>query len=123
MPVSTPEEFFGPNTVGLETCTRIRDALSASHPDVDVRVTRSQVAFRRRRGFAYLWEPGRYLRRSAVPVVLSIASSQRLESARFKEVVHPGPWMHHLEILDPDEIDDEVRAWLDAAAEQAGSTR
>jgi hypothetical protein len=29
-------------------------------------------------------------------------------------VVHPSPkvWMHHLEIRDPDQVDDEVARWL-----------
>jgi hypothetical protein len=49
-----------------------------------------------------------------VPLVLSIALPKRLSSARFKQVVHPAPanWMHHLELRDLTEIDDEVPGWL-----------
>jgi hypothetical protein len=84
--------------------------------------TRSQVAFRRRRGFAYLWLPGRYLARPAAEVVLTIALGRRDPSARWKEVVHPARahWMHHLEVAGPDDIDDEVAGWLREAAERAG---
>ena len=123
MTASSPEEFFGANRIGLDTFERVRAALAGTYPDLTVRVTKSQVSFARRRGFAYLWEPGRYLRRAAAPVVLSIALDRRLTSDRFKEVVHPGPWMHHLEVLDPDEVDDEVLGWLREAAEQAGAPR
>lgn len=85
------------------------------------RVSKSQVAFRRVRGFAYVWRPGQYLR-STVPAVLSIALPGPLESARIKQVVHPAPrvWMHHIELQGPDEVDDEVRDWLGRAYEAAG---
>ncbi|VXC23068.1 hypothetical protein ARTHRO9AX_220294 [Arthrobacter sp. 9AX] len=57
---------------------------------VEVRVTKSQVSFRRRRGFAYVWRPGAYVR-SAVPVVLSLALPCEEASPLFKEIAHPPP--------------------------------
>lgn len=74
---------------------------------------KSQVAFRRRRGFAYVWRPGQYVG-SDVPAVLSIALPHEVSSGRFKSVVHPSPtvWMHHLELHDVTEVDDQVRGWL-----------
>ncbi len=80
------------------------------------------MAFRgRRRGFAYVWWPGRYVR-SDVPAVLSIALASRLDSARFKSVVNPSPglWMHHLELHSEDELDAEVVGWLRQARSEAG---
>jgi hypothetical protein len=87
-----------------------------------MRVTKSQVAFRRRRGFAYLWLPGSWLARPAAEVVLSVALPRQDGSARFKEVVHPSPrvWMHHLELGSPEELDEEVIGWLREAFESAG---
>ena len=86
----------------------------------DVRVTKSQVAFRRRRGFAFVWRPGQYVR-SEVPAVLSIALPYEASSSRFKSVVHPSPtvWMHHLELDHAAQVDDEVRGWLAEAYEHA----
>lgn len=74
----------------------------------DVRTTKSQVALRRRRGFAYIWIPGRYLHKPAAEVVLSIALGRYDDSLRFKQVSHPAPgiWMHHLEIHHLTDIDD-----------------
>ena len=39
------------------------------------------------------------------------------KSKRFKSVVHPSPkvWMHHLEVRDPDQVDDEVARCLSDA--------
>jgi len=117
---STPEEAFSGSPRGLELFHAV-EAMLASPTPPEVRATKSQVAFREKRGFAYLWWPGRYLD-SAVPAVLSIALSERIESARFKEVVNPSPgvWMHHLELHAVDELDAEVAGWLREAREGAG---
>ncbi len=88
---------------------------------VEVRTTRSQIAFRRRRGFAFLWLPGQYLTRPDAEIVLTIALGRHVESPRFKEVAHPSPrqWIHHLEVYDPAEVDAEVAGWLAEAADRA----
>jgi hypothetical protein len=115
----TPEEFFEGDDVGLQVFRAVESAVRELG-DVEVTVSASQVALRRRKGFAYVWRPGRYVAND-VPAVLSIALDHDLGSPRFKEVAHPAPavWMHHLEVWTVDEVDDEVRAWLAAAHAQA----
>lgn len=115
----TPAEFFAGHPIGLAVFERVRSVVEALGP-VEIRISKSQVAFRRARGFAYLWLPGRYLRRPASDVVLSIALGRRDDSSRWKEVVHPSSshWIHHLEIGDAREVDDEVVGWLREAAER-----
>lgn len=99
--------------VGLATLAWVRAAV-AELGGADVTASRSQVAVRRQRGFAYLWLPGQYLRRPRVEVVLSVVLGRADDSPRWKEVVHPSPrhWVHHLEVGDAGELDDEVRGWL-----------
>jgi hypothetical protein len=106
------ERFFGDAPVGLAVHDRVVAVLDGLGP-YETRVSRSQVAFRRRRGFAYLWLPRTYLRGGA-EVVLSVALDREVPSPRWKEVAHPAAvtWMHHLEINTVEEIDDEVAAWL-----------
>lgn len=116
----TPKDFFADHPLGLAVLERIETALR----DVggfEVRATKSQVSFRRGRGFAYLWLPGQYLSHPQAEVVLSIALGRQDGSSRWKEVVHPATrhWVHHLEIEDADEIDTEVVGWLREAAEGA----
>jgi hypothetical protein len=91
-------------------------ATVAAIGEAEVQTTKSQIAFRRRKGFAFVWRPGQYID-SKVPAVLSIALPERLDSERFKEVAHPSPksWMHHLELHEPGEVDAEVRSWLESA--------
>ena len=116
----TPESFFEGHPDGLAVYRAVAERVAAVG-DAQVRVTRSQIAFRRRRGFAWVWRPGQYLS-STVPAVLSVALSRRVESGRVKQVVQPSPrvWMHHLELASPDEVDDEVAGWLREAWVEAG---
>jgi hypothetical protein len=116
---SSPEEFFAGSPTGLAICRAVQLAVEGLGGS-EMRVSRSQVAFRRRRGFAYVWRPDRYVR-SDVPAVLSLAADQPISSERFKEVVHPSPrvWMHHLELRDPAEVDGEVAEWLRLCAAAA----
>jgi hypothetical protein len=99
MTTATPEDFFEGSGPGLVLYRAIAQAIESFAADVDLTVSKSQIAFRRRRGFAYVWVPVRYVK-SAVPLVLSIAVDRTLNSERFKEVVHPSPqvWMHQLEL-------------------------
>lgn len=89
--------------------------------DVTVRTSKSQVAFRRHRGFAYLWRPGQYLRRPGAEVALS-SRCPATGVPRFKQVEHPAPsvWMHHLEIHTLQDLDEEVAGWLQEAADHVG---
>lgn len=98
----------------------VQDAI-ADLGATSMRVTKSQIAFRRRIGFAYVWRPAQYLR-SNVPAVLSIALGRHVSSGRFKSVVNPSPgvWMHHVELRGPQEVDQEVREWLREAFDRAG---
>jgi hypothetical protein len=117
---STPEEYFSRSPAGLALYRAVADAVAVLGP-ADVRVTRSQIAFRRRKAFAFVWRPGQYVR-NPVPAVLSIALPHAVTSSRFKEVAHPAPgvWMHHLELDAPAQLDEEVKGWLRAAYAEAG---
>ena len=133
---STPDEVFNGSPRGLELCLAVermlagpggghRSALSCSprRPGPRRRSQGNQEPGRlprRRRGFAYVWWPGRYVR-TDVPAVLSIAVSSRIESPRFKSVVNPRPglWMHHLELHSAEDLDAEVAGWLRQARDDA----
>lgn len=116
----SPEDFFEGCPVGWAVYQAVAAAVAALG-DHEVRVGKSQLAFRRTKGFAFLWRPDRYVH-SEVPVVLSLALSHPVDSSRFKEVAHPAAttWMHHLEVRDPAELDDEVLGWLARAHAEAG---
>lgn len=116
----SPEDLFEGFPEVVAILRRVQRAV-LTIGEASVAVSKSQVAFRRRRGFAYVWRPGQYIH-SDVPAVLSIALPHEVRSDRFKEVVHPSTnvWMHHLELHTPSQIDDEVHGWLEEAYANAG---
>lgn len=116
----TVQQFFddAPAAFGLYQAAERMAAGLGPH---EVLVSKSQISFRRRRGYAYLWRPGAYVK-SSVPLVLSLALPRNLGSPRFKQVAHPsaGTWMHHLELTDRSQLDAEVRGWMLEAYDAAG---
>jgi len=117
----TLDDFFTGHDLSRAIFNSISAAVEATGP-AEVRVSKSQVAFRRRINFAMVWMPEQYLRRKAAPLVLTFSFRHRDPSPRWKEIVEPAPgrFTHHLELYAPAEVDDEVRGWLQAAWEEAG---
>ncbi|MDR6416013.1 DUF5655 domain-containing protein [Pseudarthrobacter sulfonivorans] len=116
---STPQDLFHDSPEGLDLCLAAQDFITGM-VEATVRTTISQVAFRHRRAFAWVWNPRQHLK-TAVPAVLSIALPRQLHSARVKDVVHtaPGTWMHHLELYGVSELDDEIAGWIAEAFDAA----
>lgn len=115
----TPEKLLGSNETALAVYEWVRERLDSAGIEYEVRTSKSQVAFRGRRGFAYVWMPGQYLSDPDAEAVLSLALRHEIKSDRFKEVAHPAPtsWMHHLEVTSmPGDLDDEIAGWLQDAA-------
>jgi len=117
----TLDEYFA----GHGESRHLFDALHARIATLDLvemKVTKSQVAFRRRKAFAWAWIPGKYLRGQTAPLVLSVALHRRDSSPRWKEIVEPRPgsFTHHLELYSDPEIDEQVQAWLLEAWQGAG---
>ena len=116
----TLDEFFN----GREAARHIFDVLSAAIAvlgPAEVRVTKSQVAFRRSKAFAWAWVPGMYLRGRGAPLVLTLSFPERSASPRWKQIVEPAPgrFTHHLELWSEADVDAEVRGWLREAWEAA----
>ncbi|MBN1250228.1 MAG: hypothetical protein JXC32_21365 [Anaerolineae bacterium] len=105
-----PGDFF----VGCPTARELFESMCDiidTLGEHDIRVTKTQIAFRRHRSFAWVWMPGRHLRGEVAPLVLTVGLHRREPSPRWKEIVepYPGRFTHHLEIYAVDDIDGEVR--------------
>jgi len=116
----TLDEFFAGQPESRQIFEALSTAVGALGP-VEVRVTKSQVAFRRRKAFAWAWMPGIYLRGKHVPLVLTLSLRLRDSSPRWKEIVEPGPgrFTHHLELYSTADIDDEILSRLEEAWAEA----
>lgn len=113
-------EFFARSPVGAAVFGWTSGVVAGLGPAV-VRLSRTQVTFRHRIGFAWLWLPGTWLAHPDAQVVLSLGLRRHLASPRWKQVVepYPGRWMHHLEVRDPRELDDELAGWVASAYDDA----
>ena len=116
----TLDDFFAGHEDSRRIFESVREAVATIGPAA-MRVTKSQVAFRRRTGFAFVWMPDMYLGKGDVPLVLTVGLRRRDDSPRWKEIVEPAPgrFTHHLELHSESEIDGEVRHWLQEAWEAA----
>jgi hypothetical protein len=116
----TLDEFFAGYEGARPVFEALREAIEELGPS-EMRVTKSQVAFYRRKAFAWAWVPDRYLRGQHAPLVLTLSFRYRDSSPRWKEIIepYPGRFTHHLELSTTADIDDEVCAWLKAAWEAA----
>ncbi len=109
----TLDEFFGDQATSRQLFNALLDMVNDIGP-TEQRVTKSQIAFRLKRPFAWVWMPGRYLRGRIAPLVLTISFPKRDPSPRWKEIVEPTPgrFMHHLEVYSVADLDQQVRGWL-----------
>jgi hypothetical protein len=109
----TPDEFFSGRELPRMLFAAVRREVEAVGA-ASIRVTKSQIGFRRRRGFAWVWMPGAYLRGRTAPLVLTISLPWRDASPRWKQIVEaaPGRFTHHLELYDATDVDEDVRGWL-----------
>jgi hypothetical protein len=116
----TLEEFFGEDVLAR----RLFDAVSLAVGRLgkaSIRVTKSQIAFRRRKNVAVVWMPSKYLKPPVAPLVLALSLARKDRSRRWKQVtqVTPHRFTHHLELHQVEDVNAEVRGWLRAAWEAA----
>jgi hypothetical protein len=120
-PAPALDSFFADHPLSREIFEAVCQVVEAIGP-AEIRVGKSQVAFRRRVNFALVWIPEQVLHRPAAPLVLTLSFRQRDSSPRWKQVVEisPARFTHHLELYTPEDVDAEVNAWLCSAWEAAG---
>jgi hypothetical protein len=83
---------------------------------VEMRITKSQIAFVDEKPFAWVWIPGRYLQGKSAQLVLTFSFPEVDRSPRWKEITEVGmKFTHHLELSSNRDVDEEVRGWLERA--------
>ena len=109
----TLEDYFAGQDESRRIFETVRRAADAIGP-TELVVTKSQIAFRHRKAFAWVWMPAQYLRRKSAPLVLTFSFRSRDASPRWKQIVEPTPgrFTHHLELYSVADVDDQVCNWL-----------
>jgi predicted transport protein len=116
----TIEDFFE----GRAGSRHIYDAIAREISTIGkicIHVSKSQIAFKRRRNVATVWVPAHYLKGDVAPLVLTLSFPKQDPSDRWKEIIQisSNRFTHHLELYNPSDIDDQVKGWLRVAWEAA----
>ena len=117
--------FFGEHRDALPLYEGLEEQILAQIPDVKIKVSKTQITFANRRGFAFAsFNPVRKAKeRPEVWMTVTFGLSYRKESPRIDVATKPYPnrWTHHVLVGSPEEIDGDLMDWIrEAAAFSAG---
>ena len=116
----TPEELFAGRPAAFRFFSAVR-AFVVSLGPVEIRVTKTQISFTARTGFAWVWLPQMWIRKQPdESIVVSFALRRKITDVRVKQVAEPRPgrFMHHVVIRREADLDDEVRGWVREAYDE-----
>ena len=107
--------FFTSMPQMLPLYTALREQLDRLHPDITVKVGKTQISLRNRYVFATVSLPWRKVKGWPEEyLLLSFGLSCRKEHPRIALAVEPYPnrWTHHVVVSAPEEIDGQLMDWL-----------
>lgn len=115
-----PDElmFFNGMPDMLPVYETLRDALALRYPDMGINVSRTQITFRNRYGFAIASLPRRKVAgRPGKYLLVSFGLAYQKRSSRIETAVeaYPNRWTHHVVVTEPMQIDTELLSWLTEA--------
>ena len=131
--MNTPEHYesdllfyFDGRPVELSLYRRLFAAMASAFPDAWVKVQKSQISFYCPKLFAAASIPVR--RKKDWPrecLLVTFGLERQLPSPRIAVAVEPYPnrWTHHVVVSRPEEIDEELLAWLTQAFQFAQTKR
>ena len=119
--------FFNDHMDALPLYERLEGLILEQIPDVKIKVSKTQISFSNKRGFAFVsFNPCRRAKdRPEVWMTVTFGLSYRKDSPRIDVVTEPYPnrWTHHVMVGSEEEIDDELMGWIYEAAEFSSSKR
>lgn len=123
-PVSVDELlFFDSKQEALPLYMAFREVVLERVPDIRIEVKRTQISFFKRYMFAAVsFTPVRKAKDRPDPfLTITFGLPYKKESARIDAAAEPYPnrWTHHVMIGTEKEIDEELIAWIQEAAEFA----
>ena len=115
--------FFDGFPNALAAYAVLRELIMTRYPGTTVSVKKMQIGFGRPLLFAIAWLPRRKKDGDALKLSFCLPGKVVNERIWMQVEPYPGRFMHHMFIRSVQELDAEVIAWLDAAAEFAGRKR
>ncbi|MBD5149993.1 MAG: hypothetical protein HDT18_06395 [Oscillibacter sp.] len=119
--------FFNKDPAALPLYEAFESRVLAEAGNVTIRVQKTQITYTNPRVFAAVsFLPVRKkAQRPKHYVTVTLGLNRRLDSPRVDAASesYPARWTHHLLISSPEEIDDELMAWVREAAAFSASKR
>ena len=119
--------FFNDHMDALPLYERWEELILEQIPDAKIKVSKTQISFSNKRGFAFVsFNPCRKVNdRPDVWMTVTFGLSYRKDSPRIDVATEPYPnrWTHHVMVGSEEEIDAELMGWIREAAEFSASKR
>ena len=119
--------FFNDHMDALPLYERLEGLILEHIPYVKIKVSKTQISFSNKRGFAFVsFNPCRKAKeRPNVWITVTFGLSYRKDSPRIDVATEPYPnrWTHHIMVGSEEEIDAELMGWIREAAEFSASKR
>lgn len=112
--------FFDKMPEMLSPYEKLKGELEMLYPDMTVKVSKTQITFRNRYGFAMVSLPWRRVKGWPKEYLLvSFGLSYCKTSPRIAQAVeaYPNRWTHHVIVTCAEEIDEELMGWIGEAYE------
>ncbi|MDO4516521.1 MAG: DUF5655 domain-containing protein [Bacillota bacterium] len=112
--------FFQGQERALPLYERLEALILEQIPDVKIKVTKTQISFSNRRGFAFVsFLPVRKAKdRPETYLTVTFGLGYRKDAPRIDGAVesYPNRWTHHVMVSSLQEIDGELMGWVREAA-------
>ena len=119
--------FFNDHMDALPLYERLEGLILEQISDVKIKVSKTQISFSNKRGFAFVsFNPCRRAKeRPEVWMTVTFGLSYRKDSPRIDVATEPYPnrWTHHIMVGSEEEIDAELMGWIREAAEFSARKR
>ena len=119
--------FFNDYMDAFHLYERLEGLILKQIPNVRIKVSKTQISFSNKRGFAFVsFSPCRKAKeRPDVWMTVTFGLSYRKDSPRIDVATEPYPnrWTHHIMVGSEEEIDDELMGWIRESAEFSASKR
>lgn len=119
--------FFEKSPGALSLYQALEEKLQAALPDMTLKVGKSQISFylRHQFGCASLLAVRRKKDLPSPYLTVTFGLAYPVEHPRIavKTEPYPNRWTHHVVIGSPEDVDEELLAWLKEAAQFANSKR
>lgn len=119
-------DFFARDAALLPLFGELAKDITAQYPGSELIVQNSQLAFREKKAFCWVWLPirAKFKDRPEHYFILTFGLNRLLDSPRIVSPAEPYPnrWTHHVIISKRDDLDEELLGWIKQAYDYSQQT-